>query len=190
MGIIWLASLATMMIAVFSGVFYRYDPFHQVNNPSNVATAIADNLQVVAMAGVTYSIQNKLMTTANINLNTLTAYLPTNFKYALNYNVLFSFDQFNNKWLILSYDNPSFRGIRGQSFGEDILRALTQRVNNKGIDNQNNYQLIYTGINTGCNLNSNIQSLTSSVYQSFSYVCGNNATSVSKYVLMVPVNYY
>ncbi len=190
MGIIWLASVATMLIVVFSGVFYRYDPFHHVNYSANVATALADNLQTVAMTSVMYSVNNKLTTPITLNSNLLSTYLPNNFKYAIPYNAVFSQDQFNNKWVILSYNTPTFRGVQDQSLGEDILRSLVQRVNNKGINNQNNYQLVYTGINVACNINSVLQPLTINLQQSFSYVCSNNSSSMGKYILMVPVNYY
>lgn len=190
MGIIWLASVATMLIAVFSGLFYRYDPFHRANYSANVATALADNLQTVAMASTTYSINNKLTANTMLNSSVLSTYLPNNFRYAITYNVLFSQDQYSNKWLILSYNAPTFRGVQDKSLGEDILRSLVQRVNNKGINNQNNYQLVYTGINTGCNINSLLQTVTTSLQQSFSYVCNNNSSSIGKYILMVPVNYY
>lgn len=190
MGIIWLASCATMMIAIFSGISYRYDPFHYTNNPVNVATAVADNLQTLSTAGVAYSIENQLKTTTIFNNNMLIPFLPINFKNALNYIVLFSQDESKNNWLILSYNSSNFRAISGQSFDEDILRIITQRVNNKSINNNNKYQLAYLGINTGCNLSSELQSLTLNVSKSFNYICNNNSANILKYVLMIPIKYY
>ncbi|RTL11759.1 MAG: hypothetical protein EKK54_06080 [Neisseriaceae bacterium] len=189
MGIIWFGGIATLMLAILAGSSFNNEPLHYTNKNSTVASEVADNLQILAMAGTAYTIDSKLAAATLIPAANLTGYLPQGFSSQLSYSMLFAIDQYQNKWLILSFNKQNYRGITSNSFSEDVLRSLIQKVNNKAVDNQNNYQSVYTGINTNCSLNSNLQKLDGSLQQSFNYVC-NNIQGINKYVLMVPDNYY
>ena len=188
MGIYWLTSAFILISVIMGGIHYRSDPFAHINNEDTVARALSDNLQTYAAASMYYIMNQKLDNVTEIDEGLITPYLPLKSKSLIKYKIIFTIDQIKHQWLIVSYDDVNYNGLKDQSLGEDILRALTQRVNNKIINRKSNYQSVIVGINNNCNLNSNIQSLTNLVQQSFNYVCNNNSSAFLKYTLMVSVN--
>lgn len=187
MGIFWLSGIFMLIAGVYSGIFYRYDPFSNTNHSNIVAQAIADNLQSYATASMHYILNNSLNNATIINENEIRLNLPNAYRAIINYKSLYVVDSFQIKWLIVSYADINYAGLNNHSMGEDVLSVINQELNNKGINNQYNYQVVYVGQHNSCSLNSNIQNLPIELKNRFKDMCSNNVSKISKYVVMVPV---
>ena len=189
MAIIWLSSLFLAIATISGGMLYRHDIFFGINHQEAVEHAISDNLISYSNACVNYLNNTAITQFTKINSNTISAYLPSGFNELLDYNAISSLDQYQDKWLIISFNNSTLNSkLFISSLGEDVLRMVALTINNQtNIVNAGYYQQVYVGENNSCTLESNTSIISTDVANIFKTICDTSASSFDKYIIMTKV---